>query len=84
MDMDDDFVGQIEFDLTPEQQKVVSRAIDLAAQVRDDEFSHVNPLIAIMQWWETTVPEAERRRGSPEATLAEACRLFVLAHDNRS
>ncbi len=31
MDMDDDdFMGEIEFDLSPEQKKIVSRAINLA------------------------------------------------------
>ena len=32
MDMDDDdFMGEIEFDLSPEQEVIVSRAISLAA-----------------------------------------------------
>ena len=52
----------------------------LAASTDDDEFRAVNPLIAIMQWWEANVPEAEKLRGSPEASLAEACRRFLLAH----
>jgi hypothetical protein len=83
MDMDDDdFMGNIEFDLTPEQGRIVSRAIDLASRDQD-AFRITNPLISIMQWWETHVPEAEKRRGSPEGTLAEACRLFVLAHEKR-
>jgi hypothetical protein len=80
MDADDDFIGEIEFDLTTEQSAIVSRAIDLASQERD-EFDVVNPLISIMQWWETNVPEAERCRGSPEQKLAEACRLYVLSKE---
>ena len=83
MDMDDDdFMGNIEFDLTPEQGKVVRQAIDLASN-DPDAFRMTNPLIAIMQWWETNVPAGEKVRGSPETTLAEACRLFVLAHTQR-
>ena len=83
MDMDDDdFMGNIEFNLTPEQSMIVSRAINLASEDQD-EFRIVNPLISIMQWWQTHVPEAEKRRGSAEGTLAEACRLFVLAHEKR-
>lgn len=79
---DDDFMGNVEFDLTSEQQATVRRAINLASD-DDDEFKMTNPLIAIMQWWETNVPEAEKLRGSPGGTLAEACRLFVLAHEMR-
>ncbi len=82
MDMnDDDFVGDIEFDLTPAQSETVRRAIDLAAAKPEAGFAATNPLIAIMEWWQTNVPAAERQRGSPESTLAEACRLFVLAHE---
>jgi hypothetical protein len=84
MDMDDDdFMGEIEFDLSPEQKKIVSRAINLASQDEGDEFAVTNPLLAIMQWWATNVQQAEKLTGSPEAVLAEACRLFVLAHDKR-
>jgi hypothetical protein len=36
-----------------------------------------------MQWWQTNVTDAEKITGSPETVLAEACRLFVLAHDKR-
>ena len=83
MEMDDnDFMGEIEFNLTREQSEIVSRAIDLAAKDQD-EFRVINPLISIMQWWQKHVPEAERRRGTPEGTLAEACRLFVQAHDKQ-
>ena len=83
MDMDDDdFMRNIEFNLTLEQSKIVSRAIDMASEGQD-AFRMTNPLISIMQWWETHVPEAEKRRSSPEGTLAEACRLFVLAHEKR-
>jgi hypothetical protein len=79
---DDDFMGDIEFELTQEQGAIVRRAIELASNA-DDEFMMVNPLIAIMQWWESNVPDSEKLRGSPEATLAEACRLYVLAHRRR-
>lgn len=82
MEMDDDLVGNIEFNLTPEQSEIVSRAIDLASQ-DDDAFGTANPLIAIMQWWQTHVPDAQKHGNSPEGTLAEACRLFVLAHEKR-
>jgi hypothetical protein len=80
---DDDFMGEIEFDLSPEQKTMVSRAIDLASNGEGDEFRVTNPLISIMQWWQTNVAEADRLKGSPETILAEACRLFVLAHDKR-
>jgi len=84
MDMDDDdFMGEIEFDLSPEQKKIVSRAINLASQDEGDEFAVTNPLLAIMQWWATNVQQADKLKGPPEAVLAEACRLFVLAHDKR-
>jgi hypothetical protein len=79
--MDDDFIGEIEFDLSPEQGEVVSRAIGVASRSRADEFANINPLIAIMRWWQTHVPENERLRGSPEATLVDACRRFLLAHE---
>lgn len=83
MDMDDDdFVGNIEFDLSPDQGRLVREAIDLASS-QADPFQMTNPLIAIMQWWETNVPESDKLRGSPEATLAEACRLFIEAHRPR-
>jgi len=37
MDMDDDdFMGEIEFDLSPDQQKIVSRAITLASESKVD------------------------------------------------
>ena len=84
MDMDDDdFMGVIEFDLSPEQKSTVSRAINLASSSKGDEFRATNPLISIMEWWETNVAEAEKLKGTPETVLAEACRLFVLAHDKR-
>jgi hypothetical protein len=78
---DDDFMGEIEFDLSAEQRAIVSRAINLASHDQDDEFRITNPLISIMQWWETNVAEADKLKGPPEAVLAEACRRFVLAHD---
>jgi hypothetical protein len=81
MDMDDDdFMGEIEFDLSLEQKQIVERAISLAAN-SDDEFRRMNPLISIMLWWELNVAESEKRRGNAEATLAEACRQFVLVHE---
>jgi hypothetical protein len=80
MDMDDDdFMGSLEFDLTAEQRTTVSCAITLASR-NSNEFQMVNPLIAIMQWWEANVPAIEKVRASPEETLTEACRLFILAH----
>jgi hypothetical protein len=85
MDMDDDFIGEIEFDLSAEQGELVSRAIGVAAKSKGDELSNefaaINPLIAIVRWWETHVPEDERLRGSPETKLVEACRRFLLAHE---
>ena len=81
MDMDDDFIGAIEFNLSAEQGEIVRRAIEVAASSGSDEFRTTNPLIAIMQWWEANVPEGEKLRGSPEATLALACRRFLLAHE---
>ena len=77
----DDFMGPIGFDLSPDQRDVVSRAINLAASRRADAFGATNPLIAIMQWWEANVVPEERPHGAPETILAEACRAFVSAHD---
>lgn len=81
MKMDDDFMGEVEFDLSTGQMDVVNRAIELASQ-EGDAFGAINPLIAIMQWWQTNVPEAERRHVSPEQTLTEACRLYVRSKEN--
>lgn len=81
MDMDDDFVGEIEFDLSPEQGELVSRAISVASTAGDSEFMQINPLIAIMRWWEAHVPEDQKLRGAPETTLVDACRQFLLAHE---
>ena len=84
MDMDDDdFMGEIEFDLSKDQGETVRRAIELAARLPGEAFAARNPLIAIMQWWESNVPEAEKLRGTPETTLAEACRRFLLAHKDQ-
>ena len=60
MDMDDDFIGEmIEFNLSPEQANLVSRAIGVASSLRsDDDFIQVNPLIAIMGWWKAHRPGA--------------------------
>ena len=78
MDMDDDFMGEVEFDLTAQQQEIVSRAIDLASR-SEDQFSRLNPLIAIMQWWEKNADQDELT-GSPEARLAKACQKFLRFH----
>jgi len=78
---DDDFMGPVGFDLSADQRDIVSRAIDLAASRKDDAFGAINPLIAIMQWWQANVAAADRPRGAPETILAEACRAFVSAHD---
>lgn len=84
MDMDDnDFMGEIEFDLSPEQQKIVSHAITLAAEGNDgdDEFIKINPLIAIMQWWAAHDGKGGTSGVSPEESLAEMCRRFILEHE---
>ena len=82
MDMDDDdFMSKLEFDLTPEQSAIVRKAIALVTDDHDDDFMMTNPLIAIMQWWETNVPDEQKLRGSVEGTLAEACRRYVVAHE---
>jgi hypothetical protein len=84
MDMDDDdFMGEIEFDLSPEQQKIVSRAITLASEskVDGDEFMKLNPLISIMQWWEENGTKTSKSGQPPEVTLAEVCRQFILVHE---
>jgi hypothetical protein len=80
MDMDEDFMGEVEFSLTVEQSQIVSRAIDIASR-QADAFQVINPLISIMQWWQSSRPEAERHDSSPELVLVEACRSFVLAHE---
>jgi hypothetical protein len=80
MDMDDDFMGEVEFNLTAQQSQIVSRAIDIASR-QTDEFQVVNPLIAIMQWWASSGPKVEKRDSPPEQILVEACRSFVLAHE---
>ena len=81
MDMDDDFIGEIEFNLSPEQAELVSRAISVASSARgEDDFGQINPLIAIMNWWKAHAPE-NQVRAPPEATLVEACRRFLLAHE---
>jgi hypothetical protein len=82
MAMDDDFIGNIEFNLTPEQSEIVSRAIDLASEDKDT-FRNMNPLISIMHWWDGHVPEFQKLRESSEGTLTEACRLFILAHEEK-
>jgi hypothetical protein len=80
MEMDDDFMGEVEFDLSPEQGEVVNRAIGLAASLRGDDFAHINPLIVIMQWWQMNVADADRIGRTPEATLTEACRRYIAAN----
>ena len=53
MDMDDDFIGEIEFNLSPEQADLVSRAISVASQDRVATMTSCRSirLIAIMTWW---------------------------------
>jgi hypothetical protein len=80
MDDDDDLFGEIEFNLAPEQSKIVSRAIELAAK-SNDAFAATNPLLSIMQWWQAHAPKVETDVRSPDGTLTEACRLFVQAHE---
>jgi hypothetical protein len=81
MDMDDDFMGEIEFNLTPQQGQIVRQAIELASRSDDDEFRAVNPLIAIMQWWQTNSTDEDLVKGSPEGTLVQACRRYIAAHE---
>ena len=78
--MDDDFMGELEFNLAQDQGEIVRRAIELAVSLRTEDFNARNPLIAIMQWWEANVPETEKLRATPEKTLTEACRQFLLVH----
>ena len=82
MDMDDDFVGTLEFDLSAHDAEVVNRAISLAAQNPGDGFAQINPLIAIMRWWQTQADRNAVTPISPEKTLVEACRAFLLAHES--
>jgi hypothetical protein len=83
MDMhDDDFMGSVEFDLSPEQAEIVNRAIGLAAE-SDDSFRSINPLISILQWWQANQSEGEKVNGPPEVVLTDACRQFLLAHEAR-
>jgi hypothetical protein len=77
---DDDFMGNIEFDLTPEQADIVSRAISLAAK-SGDSFGNINPLISILQWWQANFGEGHKNNESPEMVLTDACRQFLLAHE---
>lgn len=80
MDMDDDFMGSPEFALSSEQGAIVNEAISLASSLDGEGFGQLNPLIAIMQWWQTRVAADERAGISPEQQLTEACRRFVDAH----
>lgn len=83
MDMnDEDFLGEIEFDLSPDQQKIVSCAITLASEVggSDDEFIKTNPLISILQWWQINGTRSGNPSDAPEVKLVEICRQFVLSH----
>jgi hypothetical protein len=82
MDMDDDFVGTLEFDLSAHDAELVNRAISLAAQNPGDGFAQINPLIAIMRWWQTQAHGNAVTPISPEKTLVEACRAFLLAHES--
>jgi hypothetical protein len=81
MDMqDDDFIGNVEFDLSPEQAEIVNRAISLAAK-SGDSFRNINPLISILQWWQANQGEDDKVNGPPEAVLTDACRQFLQAHE---
>lgn len=81
MDMDDDFMGEIEFDLSTPQKEIVTQAIDLASKQGNPEtFAGLNPLIAIMQWWETHSAANAVVLGSPEDKLAAICEEFVRVH----
>lgn len=80
MEMDDDFLSDAEFDLSPEQGALVNRAINIAALQQGDDFAHVNPLIAILQWWQEHTPEPLRKGVTPEARLIEACKSYIFAH----
>ena len=63
MDMDDDFIGEIEFNLSPEQAELVSRAINVASSARgEDDFG--NRLLSAMRYQfggheEKRVPKGE-------------------------
>ena len=81
MDMDDDFMGEIEFNLTPQQGEIVRQAIELASRNKHDEFAGLNPLIAIMQWWQANGTDGDLVKGAPEGTLVQVCRRYVAAHD---
>lgn len=84
MDMDDDFMGEIEFDLSAPQKSVVTKAIDLASKLGgSDSFVGVNPLIAIMQWWEQQDSQNVIAGKSPEDGLAEICEAFIRAHESQ-
>lgn len=80
MDTDDDFMGDIEFDLSPEQGEVVNRAINLVSSCRKDEFAGINPLIEIMQWWQANKQDWNKSDRSAESRLVEACRSYINAH----
>jgi hypothetical protein len=80
MDMDDDFIGSVEFDLSPEQAEIVNRAISLAAN-SDDSFRNINPLISILQWWQANQSEGDKVDSSPESVLTDACRQYLRAHE---
>ena len=82
MDVDDDFMGDIEFNLSPEQGEIVRRAISLASNSQSDEFHTLNPLIAIMQWWEANRTDGDQP-GSPESTLVEVCRRYIASHERQ-
>ena len=83
MDMDDDFMGEIEFDLTASQGQIVRQAIELASLDGADVFRTVNPLIAIMQWWQSNSTDADLVKGSPESTLVRACQSYIAAHGKK-
>jgi hypothetical protein len=82
LDLDDDFMGEIEFDLSQDQGRNVQRAIEIASSSKADDFARINPLLTIMAWWEANTPDDQKFQGTPEDTLAEACRRYVLAHQD--
>ena len=71
MDMDDDFMGEIEFDLSAEQGRIVSRAISLASTMDDDAFRAVLPR-------EDRGPSADRARPDDDEVGAVSVRHRAL------
>jgi hypothetical protein len=82
MEMDNDFLSDAEFDLTPEQGALVNKAISIAASKRGDDFAEVNPLIAVLQWWLENTDESKRAGLTAESRLVEACKAYMAAHSD--